>query len=304
MLSIITSVRNSTENTCNLLASLKDTFAKSDSEVEFLLIDDNSDKSNKIIELFLDFRKSVKSDVRIFRFKKHQQYVAAFSLGLSQAKGDYVIFISNDMIVTPHFFNILTEVAEKDGKIGIVRGTSQYTDTYPNYSCVPPLAIRNYQDILDFSAYVSKYCGNDFVEDQILIGDAVLIKRSVIDAIGVFDTRYYGYFGDIDYGVRAKRAGFKLVCAKGAWLYHKGAGSVKQESIDKKVELKMLCEDRMQDVQRAYSEFRKKWDTSLPEAYPNIPDDIDFKSIIKKTNTDINEYQEPIKPEDFDCELI
>jgi len=303
MLSIMTSVRNSRDNTRNFLSSLKVMFTLADIEVEFLLIDDNSNESDGVIELFLDFRKSLKADVRIYRFKKHQQYCVAFALGLSEAKGDHVIFISNDMIVTLAFLNILMRVADKDEKIGVVRGTSQYTDTHPNYSCLPPLPIRNYKDTVDFAEYVSKYYGDNFVEDQILIGDAVLIKREVINTIGVFDTRYYGYFGDIDYGVRAKRAGFKLVCAKGAWLYHDGAGSFRQDVVDKKADPEVLRKNRVWSIQRAYSEFRKKWDTSLPEYYPGAVA-IDFKSIIEKENVDIDEYQEPIKASDFDCELI
>ena len=42
----------------------------------------------------------------------------------------------------------------------------------------------------------------------------------VLDDYPYWVGKKFGYFGDIDYGVRAHLAGFKLVCAKGAWLFH------------------------------------------------------------------------------------
>ncbi len=303
MISIIVPVRNSREFTKSCLQSLSFVFSQSDLEVEYLLIDDNSDESYGIIDLFLDFRKTVDSDVRISRFKKHQQYTVCFSWGLSHSKGNHVFFVSNDMIVTPYFVRNLLDVAGKDDKIGIVRGTSQYTDSHLEHTCAPPCPIRNYQDILDFSDYISKYYGSFYVEDERLTGDAILIKTKLINAIGVMDIRFFGYFGDIDYGLRARRAGFKLVCAKGAWLYHEGAGSLKQDSIDKQIDLKTLHKSRMQEVQQAYTKFREKWDTTLPEQYPGVKA-IDFSRLIDKVNVGFNEYEEPVNSNMVECELF
>ena len=48
------------------------------------------------------------------------------------------------------------------------------------------------------------------------------IRREVIDKIGVFDTRFFGFWSDIDYGIRVQRAGWRHGIAAGAWLYHFG----------------------------------------------------------------------------------
>ena len=155
------------------------------------------------------------------------------------------------------------------------------------------LPIRDYRDILSFSSYVANYYGDFFVEDNLLSGDAVLIKRSVIDAIGVMDTRFFGYFGDADYGLRVQRAGYKLVCAKGAWLYHVGAGHVRQESVDKKEAMDIAHQKRMNLVQLAYRKFREKWEMSLPELYPGVLA-IDFRKLRGK-KVEFDEYQAPLE---------
>jgi GT2 family glycosyltransferase len=78
--------------------------------------------------------------------------------------------------------------------------------------------------------------------------------------------RFFGYFGDIDYGARAHLAGFKLVCAKGAWLLHKGAGHIKADQQGAEAAFAR----RMALVETAYQAFRDKWDRTLPGTYGEL----------------------------------
>src|SRR5262249_41100383 len=153
---------------------------------------------------------------------KHQHYTGVFSIGLHLARGDNVLFVSNDMLMTPSFLTALISVSALRADIGIVRGTSNYVDSHPEHGVAAPTDLRAYKDVENFSRIVLERNGLASTEDRELSADAVLIKRSVIERIGVMDLRFFGYFGDIDYGMRAHAAGFKLVCAKGAWLFHKG----------------------------------------------------------------------------------
>jgi GT2 family glycosyltransferase len=293
-ISLIIPARNSKELTINCVESVLFTCNHLQNYAfEYILIDDNSDPIHRIPNIFLDFRKFTKSVVKIFRSKTRQHYTGVFSLGLSQAKGDLIFFISNDMMLTPDFLNTLLIVSSKEERIGIVRGTSQYIDSHSEHKCDPQFQIRNYQDILLFSYYVSQYYGDYYVEDNILSGDAVLIKREVLNAIGVMDTRFFGYFGDVDYGLRTQRAGFKLVCAKGAWLNHLGAGHIKKDHVENKEDFNKLLQTRMLLVQAAYNEFRKKWDLTLPETYPNDSTIIlSILNTLKRKKVDFNEFQQ------------
>jgi len=92
-------------------------------------------------------------------------------------------------------------------------------------------------------------------------------RRSLVERIGVMDLRFFGYFGDIDYGMRAHLAGFKLVCAKGAWLFHEGSGHVKREMAVQALTLDEARDRRMAMVETGYQEFRKKWKLAKPEVW-------------------------------------
>jgi hypothetical protein len=99
-----------------------------------------------------------------------------------------------------------------------------------------------------------------------------------VERIGVLDLRFFGYFGDVDYGMRAQLAGFKLACAKGAWLFHVGGGHVKREA-EKDGTLDDRVRERMALVETAYQAFRQKWDIAAPESYPANPKQIPLRAI-------------------------
>lgn len=270
-LSVMIAARAGKEQTLSCIQSVFRTFHEHREETEFILVDDCSDPVHEIQAIFQGFRKSAKANVQIFRAKCHKHYSAGLALCLSQCQGESALFLSNDMIVTPDYVNTLMKVAAKNPQAGIVRGTSQYVDSHIEHQICSSLPLRSYKDINAFSHFLAEYHDDYCTEDKLLCGDAMLIKRALIERIGVTDPCFYGYFGDIDYGLRAQRAGFKLLCAKGAWLYHSGAVSIKWENSQEQTQHGRGFDDRMQIVQDAYTVFRKKWDPTLPEKYPYLP---------------------------------
>jgi GT2 family glycosyltransferase len=49
----------------------------------------------------------------------------------------------------------------------------------------------------------------------------VLIRRAVFESIGLFDEAYFMYFEDADFCRRAREAGFGIMCAPAARMWHK-----------------------------------------------------------------------------------
>jgi len=49
----------------------------------------------------------------------------------------------------------------------------------------------------------------------------MLIRRTVFETIGLFDEAYFMYFEDADFCRRARQAGFGIVCAPAARMWHK-----------------------------------------------------------------------------------
>jgi GT2 family glycosyltransferase len=269
VLSIIVPARNNPEFTANCLATILFSVSRLNLNCEFILVDDASAPEEKILDVFRQHRANATGhQTKIVRSRKHQHYSGVFSLGLHFATRDIIFFISNDMLVTPSFLQAVLLVSSLSREFGIVRGTSNYTDSHPEHWVEAKEPLKNFPDVDTFSRGVFSGNGCAFVEDKVLSGDAILLKRDLIEKIGVLDLRFFGYFGDVDFGMRAHLAGFKLVCAKGAWLFHEGSGHVKGDMArDKTLTLEKARDQRFAMVETAYQEFRKKWGISSPEIW-------------------------------------
>jgi GT2 family glycosyltransferase len=248
---------------------------------EFVLVDDASDPVDRIGEVFRQHRADAKGhETKIIRSRKHQHYTGAFSIGLHFATRDQIFFISNDMFVPPSFFQAVMLVSSLSRDFGIVRGTSNYVDSHPEHRVEPKEGPKDFRDVDAFSREVFSSVGCRHVEDGILSGDAILLKRELIEKIGVLDLRYFGYFGDIDYGMRAHLAGFKLICAKGAWLFHQGSGHVRNEMVRQSLTWDQARDRRMALVETGYSEFRQKWNIESPQVWGSGAP-LDFRQIAR-----------------------
>jgi GT2 family glycosyltransferase len=267
--SIIVPARNNPEFTSMCLSTILFAVSRLKLSCEFILVDDASAPQERILDVFRNHRVNATGhETKIIRSRKHQHYSGVFSIGLHHATRDLIFFISNDMLVTPTFIEGLMLVSSLSRDIGIVRGTSNYTDSHIEHKVEPQQPLKTYQDIEAFSRNIFAANGCRWVEDQLLSGDAILLKRSLVDRIGVLDLRFFGYFGDMDYGARAMMAGFKLVCAKGAWLFHEGSGHVKHEmQQDAAITFDVARDRRMALVEAGYGEFLRKWQVEAPEMW-------------------------------------
>jgi GT2 family glycosyltransferase len=250
------------------LSSLLYSVSRLNLKCEFVLVDDASDPAERIPEAFRQHRAAAKGhEVKIIRPRTHQHYTGVFSIGLHYASRDIVLFISNDMVVPPCFLEAVLMVSSLSRSFGIVRGTSNYTDSHPEHRVEPPMRPKDFREVDAFSRNVFGAVGCAWVEDNLLSGDAILLKRELIEKIGVLDLRFFGYFGDIDYGMRAQLAGYRLVCAKGAWLFHEGSGHVKQDMIRYGMSYETVRDQRMALVEKAYQQFRGKWHMEGPATW-------------------------------------
>ena len=57
----------------------------------------------------------------------------------------------------------------------------------------------------------------DFID-----GASCFILRTVVESIGLYDERFCQFYEDVEFSLRAKQAGFKLIWAPGALVRHKG----------------------------------------------------------------------------------
>ena len=138
--------------------------------------------------------------------QNHQGPSAARNLGVQQAKGDTIIFIDSDLVVTEQFLQshataLKTEEKALNSDRLFTYGAVINTCNFENPTAEP-------YKITDFSAaYFAT--GN------------VAIRKKWLEQAGLFDTRFQLYgWEDLELGVRLKELGLKLVKCPAAVGYH------------------------------------------------------------------------------------
>ncbi len=158
--------------------------------------------------------------IPIHRFGENLLYCGAYNRALRDMRGDadFVLLSNPDIVVPPETIGKMVAVANSDPKIGFVGPIQRRSDTRE---------IR--------SAGVRWRCGHlpknvvavaqpiDAVE-----GAFVLIRRNVIDDVGLLDETFAINFEDVDMQLRAKRHGYWSVIAANAELLHEPPGTTRR----------------------------------------------------------------------------
>jgi hypothetical protein len=132
-----------------------------------------------------------------------------------QRGADYVLLLNNDTVVDPRCLTLLVDAADGNERIGIVGPTIYYFDE--------PGLVWSAGGRMDWRRgrpYLSPP-SRDEDEVDYVTGCAMLVKSEVIRRIGLLDERFFMYFEEVDWCIRAKRVGFEVVHVPEAKVWHK-----------------------------------------------------------------------------------
>lgn len=154
-------------------------------------------------------------------------------------RADYVFLVNNDTILDPNILVQLIEVAKKQKKAGILGPKIYFAPGheyhYNRYKKSERSKVFWYAGgEIDWANVITQHRGVDEVDkkqyDQIeetdyISGCGMFIKREVLKRIGLLDEKYFLYYEDSDFSVRAKRAGWQLLFVPQAKMWHFNAES-------------------------------------------------------------------------------
>ena len=191
---IIIPVFNRLDLTERCLKSIGDNTEKS--LYHLILIDNGSSQDT---QAFLNGFKASRDNVTIVRNEENLGWVKAVNQGMRLSTNPFICLMNNDTVVrTNGWLSMMMDIASSESDIGLVN---------PNF--------RLKRDAAGDA--------DRFVEIDFCRGYCVLVKRAVIDRIGLLDESYgLGYYDDDDFSVRAIRAGFRCVRANDAYVEHLG----------------------------------------------------------------------------------
>jgi len=135
---------------------------------------------------------------------------------------DYVVLLNNDTTVDPDFITRMIAAAHSDEHIGIV-GAKIYFYTEPDriWFNGADFSWRDGGKHFQYGEQDAAPHEQTVIPTPFVTGCAMLITKTVIEKIGLLEKAFFMYYEDIDYCLRAQRAGFALRIAQGAHVWHK-----------------------------------------------------------------------------------
>jgi len=219
--SIIIITYNQYEYTSKCIKSL----LKYTNESFEIVVIDNASKDDSGNKIKKDF-----PGVHVYCNNNNLGFPKAVNQGIVQSKGDYVLILNNDTVVTAGWLERMIEVAESDPKIGIVGPISNEVsglqkDNDAKYETI--------EEMHKYAAEVSTKNKGEVFNFPRVAFLCTLIKRKVINEIGGLDERFSpGNYEDDDFCLRSQMGGYKTVIAKDVFIHHYGSKSFKANGIE------------------------------------------------------------------------
>jgi len=171
-------------------------------------------------------------NARLLLSNKNLGFAGGNNWGIAQAKGDYIFIVNNDTEVTPDLLDKLLEPFYRDELIGVTCPKIRFFDRpnviqYAGFNRMNPITGRT-STVGEGEEDRGQYnvSGPTFGAH----GCAMMVKREVIEKLGIFPEKFFLYYEEWDWSARILRAGYKIWYNADAVIYHKESMSVGKNS--------------------------------------------------------------------------
>jgi N-acetylglucosaminyl-diphospho-decaprenol L-rhamnosyltransferase len=180
--------------------------------------------------------------VRLIRAPRNGGYAYGNNLALREATGQAILLLNPDTLLTPGSVGGLLAVLARHPELGVVGPKLLKPDGSMHLACrrsfpTPSVAFyrlaglsRAFPRSRRFGRYNLTFADPDQpMEVDAVCGACLLIRRTVVDRIGLLDERFFLYGEDLDWCLRARQAGWTVRYEPGVIVRHQhGAASRKR----------------------------------------------------------------------------
>lgn len=218
---------NGLEDTAECLESLQ----KIDyPNCEVIVVDNNSD-GNDVDVLESKFG----NYIHLIRSEKNCGGSGGYNIGvryvLENSDADYLLILDNDVVVDKRLLSELVGVAMVDSSVGIASAMVCYYGEPERFTfgweksnlweLDTALTFGLIAETIGRKVFRRKVVSNGSVKEVQHVGFwCVLLNRKCVEAVGLFTDEYRG-FETIDYSIRVREAGYRIVQVPRAKVWHK-----------------------------------------------------------------------------------
>jgi GT2 family glycosyltransferase len=171
-------------------------------------------------------------NTRVLRSETNLGFTGGNNWGIRQSKGDFVFIVNNDTEVTPDLLDVLVEPFYQDPAIGV--------------TC-PKIRYYSQPDLIQYAGFnpINVYTGRTTSVGSMEVdrgqydtpgythgahGCAMMVKREVIDKVGMFPEKFFIYYEEWDWSARILKAGYKIYYQAKGLIFHKESVTMGKQS--------------------------------------------------------------------------
>lgn len=223
LVSIVTVNYNQSAATCDMLQSL---YASGYPNLEVFVVDNASPSDHP------EIIKEIFPQIILIQSAKNLGFAGGNNLAIRQAKGDYIYLLNNDTIIPEKHINLLLNALTNEHETGIVCPKIKSFDDpnlilFAGFTPMSSITVRN--KIIGFA---EKDFGQHDQRKQSAYahGAAMMLKREVIEKVGLMNEQYFLYYEEIDWSVRIRKAGYTIGYIPETYILHKESLSTGKNS--------------------------------------------------------------------------
>jgi len=145
-------------------------------------------------------------------------FPAGCNMGVALAeRGSDILLLNNDTVVTASWLDNLKACLYSADDIGAAGAVCNHDENLQGLA----LSYKTLEEMQELAAVNNRSDSRRWEEKAFLIGFCILIKRKVLDQIGLLDVSYSpGYVEDNDLSLRILSAGYRLMLCRDCFIHH------------------------------------------------------------------------------------
>lgn len=224
LISFVTICYNGLEDTRELIRSLQKTVQSVSYEI---IVIDNASTHNEGEILKKEF-----PSVIALRSPHNLGFSGGNNLGIHIARGNYIFLINNDTYLEEDGLQYMIERIESQTNIAAISPKIRFAFEpkqiqFAGYTALSAITLRN--ALIGFGQ-PDGICFDSPAPTPYLHGAAMMIKREVIEKVGMMPEIYFLYYEELDWCTQMTKAGYQLWYEPRCTVFHKESQSTGQKS--------------------------------------------------------------------------
>ncbi len=164
-------------------------------------------------------------EITLIQTGRNLGYAGGNNAGIMEALkrgADYIILLNNDTVVDPGFAGELVTAAQADKRNGILCSKVYFYDR-PDVIWYAGASFYTWLGWGRHRGFNQRDSGqfDTLEETNRPCGCSMMVARELCEKTGLLDDEYFCYSEDVDWGMRARKAGFRVMYVPASRVWHK-----------------------------------------------------------------------------------